>query len=112
MIARGTAVTSQEELRHLLTRWFADTDEPTLGEVGSYGGKAWLWLELPELPRRARINAAHNAGGGRRVPGRRTSMAGHYEQARHDEQGHVPRGRSGRSGLVLLPLLIWPRDSL
>ena len=57
MIHKGTVVTSKPDLYDLLSRWHRDTNSRTLGEFGTFGGQVWLWLELPDLPRRARLNA-------------------------------------------------------
>jgi hypothetical protein len=57
VIPRGTRVTSKSELAALLDSWHRDEGESTIGEVGRFGGKAWLVLDFPDLPRRARVNA-------------------------------------------------------
>jgi hypothetical protein len=57
VIQKGTVVTSKPDLYELLYRWHRETNSRTLGEVGTFGGQVWIWLELPDLPRRARLNA-------------------------------------------------------
>ena len=46
-IERGTAVQSKDELHKVLRRWLRDTDEPTIGDIRRFGGKAWLYVEFP-----------------------------------------------------------------
>lgn len=48
-IEKGHVVTSKTELAALLRSWFRSTNEPTLGDVGKYGGSAWLYIELPSV---------------------------------------------------------------
>ncbi len=46
-IERKTAVESKAALAALLRRWHNQTNEPTIGDVGSYGGTPWIYVELP-----------------------------------------------------------------
>ena len=57
MIPRGTVVTSKSDLHRVLQSWYRETEDPTLGDVGTFGRKRWLWLDFRDLPRRACINA-------------------------------------------------------
>lgn len=45
-IVRGTRCASKTDFVRVLQRWYDGTDEPTIGGVGSYGGKAWLWVRV------------------------------------------------------------------
>ncbi|MQA00930.1 MAG: hypothetical protein GEU80_16690 [Dehalococcoidia bacterium] len=47
-IARGTTVRSKPELVHLLDRWLEQSDAPTVGDVGAFGGSACVRVELGE----------------------------------------------------------------
>ena len=55
MIRRGTRVANKTELANLLDTWFRETTEPTVGDVGSYGGRAWIIIGLADD--RAQLNA-------------------------------------------------------
>lgn len=46
-IDKGTAVEGKEAFVRLLREWHAKTNEPTVGDVGTYGGSAWVYVELP-----------------------------------------------------------------
>jgi hypothetical protein len=46
-IDKGHVVRDKRELAELLREWFRKTNEPTIGDVGNYGGKAWIYVELP-----------------------------------------------------------------
>jgi hypothetical protein len=46
-IDKGHVVRGKKELAELLREWFRTTNEPTIGDVGNYGGKAWIYVELP-----------------------------------------------------------------
>lgn len=46
MIARGTRVRSKSGLASLLERWYHGKTEPTIGAVGAFGGKAWVYIDL------------------------------------------------------------------
>jgi hypothetical protein len=56
MIVRGTRVKSKSELLLLLDRWFRETKDITIGQLGNFGGVAWVFLDFPDLPRTARLN--------------------------------------------------------
>ena len=45
-IGRGTVCRSVDELVNLLGEWLK-TNERTIGDVGSYGGKAWIHVRTP-----------------------------------------------------------------
>jgi hypothetical protein len=45
VIERGHKVSSKAQLLKLLGTWLR-SDEKTIGDVGSFGGKPWLYLEL------------------------------------------------------------------
>jgi hypothetical protein len=46
LVPRGHACQSRDEFTELLRRWFDETDEPTIGEPGRFGGKAWAWATV------------------------------------------------------------------
>ncbi len=39
-------VYSKRELFQLLERWLRDSSAPTIADIDSYGGRAWIWIEL------------------------------------------------------------------
>lgn len=43
----GTVVESKEALYELLRGWLNQSDTATIGDVGTFGGKAWVYVELP-----------------------------------------------------------------
>lgn len=45
-IPRGTRVQGKRAFARTLRRWLIDTREPTLGDVGAFGGKPWLRVEV------------------------------------------------------------------
>jgi hypothetical protein len=45
-VPRGTVVGSKTELAAVLADWLANSRAKTIGDVGSYGGKAWLQLDI------------------------------------------------------------------
>lgn len=51
----GTVAHSKQHLAVLLRGWLDGSPADTIGEIGTYGGKAWLWIELGD--RRARLHA-------------------------------------------------------
>ena len=57
MIPRGLHTRTKTDLRLLLERWFRDTSDETIGRSPSFGGVAWVFLDFPDLPRPARLNA-------------------------------------------------------
>ena len=42
----GRRCTSKREFTEVLRAWHSDTDERTIGETGTYGRRAWLWIDL------------------------------------------------------------------
>ncbi len=46
-LVRGARVAGVEELRRLLRTWLQRTGEPTVGDVGRFGGSPWLHVDLP-----------------------------------------------------------------
>ena len=45
-LPRGLRVAGKTELVNLLRQWLAESRAPTLGEVGGFGGRAWLLVDL------------------------------------------------------------------
>lgn len=42
----GRRCTSKREFTDVLRAWHANTDEQTIGQTGTYGRQAWLWVDL------------------------------------------------------------------
>ncbi len=40
---------SKGEFTELLRAWHRDTDEPTIGDTGTYGRQQWLWVDVGGL---------------------------------------------------------------
>lgn len=55
VIPKGTRVASKSGLADLLARWYRETTEGTIGADLTYGGQAWLWVDLHPHP--VRLNA-------------------------------------------------------
>ncbi|MEV7983188.1 hypothetical protein [Streptomyces sp. NPDC086519] len=45
-IPGGTVVSGIAELQGLLDQWVRDSERQTIGDVGSFGGKPWLKIEV------------------------------------------------------------------
>lgn len=45
-VPAGTTVHSKSELVALLTRWAQQSAALTIGDIGSFGGKAWITIQL------------------------------------------------------------------
>lgn len=45
-LQRGLRVRGKRELVAVLTEWISGSSAATIGEVGSYGGKPWLVVEI------------------------------------------------------------------
>jgi hypothetical protein len=45
-LPRGLPVAGKTELVEVLRRWLAESQAPTLGDVGRFGGRAWLLIDL------------------------------------------------------------------
>jgi hypothetical protein len=45
-VAQGSVVNGKAELYALLKQWLLRTDAPTIGPIGTYGGKAWITITL------------------------------------------------------------------
>jgi hypothetical protein len=45
-VAQGSVVDGKAALYALLKQWLERTDAPTIGPIGSYGGKAWITIML------------------------------------------------------------------
>ncbi len=45
-ILEGHRCASKEEFTEVLQQWFLEAMEPTVGDVGTYGRRAWLWVTL------------------------------------------------------------------
>ena len=45
-VPRGLTVAGKSELVDLLTAWLAESRAPTIGDVGTFGGKAWIHVDL------------------------------------------------------------------
>jgi len=41
-IPRSTVTEGRQEFTQVLSRWLRETGEPTIGDVGAYGGRPWL----------------------------------------------------------------------
>lgn len=54
-LPEGVTVHSKQELVLLLEGWLARSPAVTVGDVGSYGRKPWVWIDLGG--RRARLHA-------------------------------------------------------
>ena len=54
-IPEKTAVTSKTDLANLLRAWHQRTDEPTIGDVKQFGGRAYVHVQLGEI--RVALNA-------------------------------------------------------
>lgn len=54
-VPKGITVRGKQELVLLLADWLDRSPAPTIGDVDSYGGRAWVWIALGG--RRAHLNA-------------------------------------------------------
>ena len=45
-VRRGSHVTGKTELAAVLQHWLAESSAPTLGDIGTFGGRAWLLIDL------------------------------------------------------------------
>jgi hypothetical protein len=45
-LPRGLQIASKEELVRVLSKWLEGSDAQTVGEVGSYAGRPWLWIQV------------------------------------------------------------------
>lgn len=54
-IPRGHDCQSKSDFTELLRWWFETTDEATIGDVGTFGGKPWLWVQTGS--QRCHLNA-------------------------------------------------------
>jgi hypothetical protein len=61
LVSRGIECASRAEFTELLRRWFDRTSEPTIGDPGKFGGKAWVWVRLDG--QRCHLNADSTRAG-------------------------------------------------
>lgn len=54
-VPRGLTVHGKQELAVVLGDWLGRSPAATIGDIGSYGGKAWVWIDVGG--RRARLHA-------------------------------------------------------
>lgn len=45
-LAKGTTVVGKPQLAELLTAWLNSSNTPTIGDIGSFGGSAWIRIQL------------------------------------------------------------------
>lgn len=45
-LSQGRCVAGKAELVNLLRRWLAESQEPTVGNVGTFGGRPWLLIDV------------------------------------------------------------------
>ena len=45
-IPLGQRCQSKRDFAEILRRWAVETDEETIGAVGTYGRRAWLWVTV------------------------------------------------------------------
>jgi hypothetical protein len=45
-IPQGHECADRDDFTELLRWWFETTDDPTVGDVGSFGGKAWVHVTI------------------------------------------------------------------
>jgi len=45
-LPRGMRLTGKRQLVATLARWLSQTSAPTIGDVGAYGGHAWVFVDL------------------------------------------------------------------
>jgi hypothetical protein len=91
-VPRGATVRSRGELAALLNDWVSRSTQPTIGDIGSYGGKAWIWIQLGE--RRAHLNSDT----------RRSAVRAYLDYARVHGNGadwHVIANQRGKLNKVL-----------
>ena len=46
-LPRGLTLTSKADLVEVLRRWLAESHAETIGDIGRFGGKAWISVQLP-----------------------------------------------------------------
>lgn len=46
VLPAGTRVASLDQLTSLLERWLTESDDPTIGDVGLFGGRVWIHANL------------------------------------------------------------------
>lgn len=62
MIAKGTRCDSKLEFEQLLRRWYDETDERTLGDLGSYPGVTpWIFVKTGGHEVRAHADTSRDA---------------------------------------------------
>ena len=91
-VPKGITVGGKQELALLLADWLDQSPAPTVGDVGSYGGKAWVWITLGS--RRAHLNADTT----------RSAVRAYLDHVRSHGAGanwHVVANRNGRINKVL-----------
>ena len=54
-LPRGVSVTGKQALVELLATWLERTDAPTVGDIGSFGGKPWIHAQIGD--RQVVVNA-------------------------------------------------------
>ena len=89
---RGSTVQGKEELATLLRGWLNRSAQQTIGDVGTYGGRAWIWIELGA--RRAHLNADTT----------RAAVRAYIDHVRihgADADWHVVANRRGKVNKVL-----------
>jgi len=91
-LPKGITVRGKQELAVLLGSWLGRSPAPTIGDVGNYGGKSWVWITLGG--RRAHLNADTT----------RSAVRVHLDHVRShgaDADWHVVANRNGRINKVL-----------
>jgi len=63
-VPRGHQCTDEADFTELLRWWFETTDEATVGDVGTFGGKPWVHVVVGDEP--CHLNADTNRYGVRR----------------------------------------------
>jgi hypothetical protein len=45
-LSRGLRVAGKAALAEVLRTWLDQSQAPTIGDIGAFGGRAWLWIDL------------------------------------------------------------------
>jgi hypothetical protein len=45
-VPHGPQIAGKEQLVRVLRKWLQESDAHTVGEVGSYAGRPWLWIHV------------------------------------------------------------------
>ncbi|MFR9797121.1 hypothetical protein ACL02U_14610 [Streptomyces sp. MS06] len=91
LASRGRRCAGRAELIDLLQDWLARTDRPTVGDVGTFGGSAWLSVDTSAGI--VHINADTTRGAVERVVRR-------YQQS-HGAPWTVVANRRGRTNRII-----------